>query len=138
MHAHEGACPRERLASFCLEATLREHRCPKCHAGFVALNRDDFFECRECHKQFATGPACGEDAETLEQAYLLGGDSAIRVLVMTSKGRGKFRDDAVIEMLQQEVARAIASREGVRRKRTPSVYQRLLKEIRDERKIKPV
>lgn len=138
MHEHEAGCPQEKLAAFANAALLREHHCPKCHQGSVAINRDDFYECRECRTQFATGPACGEDAATLEKGIILDyhENCAINVVVMTSKGRGKFRDNAIIEVLKQEVEQTIAQREGVRkpRRRTPSIYQRLMKEIRAEQK----
>ena len=133
-HDHSGDCPQGRLTAFCTAMALREYHCPKCHRGFVAINRGDFYECRKCHMQFSTGPACGEPAESLERTYILTDDQAIQVLVMTSKGLGEFRDDAIVKMLRQEVDAAIARREPRRRKRTPSVYQRLMKEIRDEEK----
>lgn len=136
MHDHEAECPQRKLADFCEESSRREHRCPKCHRGDVALNKADFFECRKCHTQFSTSPACGEDAETLEHTYLLA-DTAIRVVVMTLKGDGKFMDDAVIAMLRRDVTETIARRSGrSTRKRTPTVYQRLMREIREEAKRK--
>lgn len=131
-HDHEGECPQENLAAFCQAAALREYRCPKCHAGFVALNRDDFYECRKCHGLFSTGPACGEDVEALERTYLLG-DVAVPVVVMTGKGRGRFRDDEIIKALRAEVKRAIERREP--RKRPPTTYQRLMREVREEQKL---
>jgi hypothetical protein len=116
MHNHEDDCPQLKLEKFCEEKIRYEYRCPKCH-GEVALNRADFFECRKCRAQFATGPACGEVAETLERAYLLNEDTALHVVVMTPKGCGKFRDDEIIEGLRREVAEAIQRRKKSTRSR---------------------
>ena len=109
MHDHETDCPQLKLEEFCVERARREYRCPKCH-GDVALNCADFFECRKCRQQFATGPACGEDVEGLEAVYLLNDDSAIRAVVMTAKGRGKFRDDEIVKSLRRQVTTRRACR----------------------------
>jgi hypothetical protein len=106
LHAHEPECPQGKLTAFAQEAAMRERRCPKCH-GRVAINRDDFFECRSCRTLFSAGPACGEDADTLEHVFLfdIAMENATRAVVLTTKGKGKFRDDAIIAALRREVVR---------------------------------
>jgi len=115
LHEHEEGCPQDMLTKFCQEAVLHEYRCPRCFAGRVAINKGDFFECRKCHTQFSSGPACGEDAETLDRAFLMNDtDDYVKVVVMTVKGNGKFRNDEIIKALRQSVRAA-------RRKRARTV-----------------
>jgi len=111
LHEHEEGCPQDKLTKFCQEAALHEYRCPKC-IGRVAVNKGDFYECRKCRTQFSSGPACGEDVETLDIAFLMNDtDDYVKVAVMTSKGQGKFRNDEIIKALRQAVKRAVRRRQ---------------------------
>lgn len=108
---HDDDCPVEKVRAFWEEKTKREHRCPRCLNGWVAINRGDYWECRKCHRQFSAGLVCaGEDPDTLEKAYILNDwdNCPIYVYVMKCKGNGKFRDDEIANMLMAEKQKALA------------------------------
>lgn len=114
---HEEDCPRAKLIAFCEAKATREHRCPKCHKGFVAINRGDYWECRKCHVQFSAGLVMvGQAAEGSEKAVIFTADwEPIYVYVFTLKGDGQFRDDQILAMLKGEVDKTVKARKRLRR-----------------------
>src|SRR3990172_7183386 len=80
---HRDDCPQKMLDG--LVAMRRHITCGHCHKPAVGLNRNDFFECRECHTQFTSGILMGED---LEKTVLFDYEQneVINVFVLKEKG----------------------------------------------------
>jgi hypothetical protein len=92
---HEPSCPRKGLQDYV--SSRPYYKCPECYRGTVALNKEDYWECRHCRTQFtASEIAGGENPDELKQTFFLGETNFVPVLVMKAKGTGNFADDKVI------------------------------------------
>lgn len=105
-------CPvcgqKEGHAPGCLQAqldhllTLQRHMpCPKCGERQVAVNSDDFFECRKCNTQFSTS-AAEKDAPW----HFLDDPRSFDLLVaaeLSQKGHGNFPLDKKIEEITEQI-----------------------------------
>lgn len=89
---------------------LLDHRvrygCPqKDCRGLVEINDDDYWECHDCHTQFARS-VFTPDGDQLERTIMLTEEEALPVLILKDKGRGIFpyqqRIDHAIELLKQK------------------------------------
>lgn len=102
---HAESCELGRLEK--LVRLQVSHNCPLCHKRSVSLNRDDFYECCECHTQFSRTPLYGEPVHCGVRLHILTEDEALPVHVLAEKGKSNFKFD-------REIAEAQAALHKVR------------------------
>ena len=103
-HAHN--CPQKHLDSLCLarenaQASIIGAAC--CGSQAIELNVDDIYECRNCHKQFATYDGY-DDVKRYHLETASGKE--IVAFCLERRGNGKFRYDEAIERLSALVEKA--------------------------------
>lgn len=103
---HVRGCPVYSRA--CLARSTPTWGCASCR-GQVEPDIDDFLQCRTCSTRYTRGMvADGENPDGLQKTHLRyrGENQAEEeytlVFVLSSKGGGKFRNDAILKRLDRE------------------------------------
>lgn len=101
VQSHDENCPCYQL-NLILDNTP-VIQCPHCRKD-VDLNRDDYFECRKCHKQFATGGFFDNDPKSpVMILHNRRGDEYLKVKELKTLGNSDFPKDARRKALQKEI-----------------------------------
>lgn len=83
-----------------------KHNCPQKNCrGLVEINKDDYWECHDCHTQFSR-TILTPNGDQLKRTVLLTENEALPVLILKDRGRGIFpyqqRIDQANELLKQK------------------------------------
>jgi hypothetical protein len=94
MSDHDRSCPQRAIEA--IYKTEMHINCPNCHKkNGIALNKNDFFECRDCHSQFSSSPiGDGKKIFLMDKDK----DDFIQVINLAEKGEGKFLIDEQYEL----------------------------------------
>lgn len=106
---HAAGCPAGTVEI--LAQQVRHIECPCCNKRAVDLNNEDFYECRECKRQFTTSSAwTSADGEIyfiddprqddMRQAYLL-----------AELGTGRFSQDVALAEARAKLEEAVSAAE---------------------------
>lgn len=111
MANHASSCPLGKLED--ADRRRRFYGCPCCKAAAVDRNDSDYFECRDCHRQF-TRCALGDDVG--ERMYLELDDDFYPVIALPTLGKGIFPSDIFFNNAREQMRRAEIAL-GARKKR---------------------
>jgi len=98
---HEPSCPMGEYEK--AKLLLRRHKCPRCFAENVDVNKSDYFECRSCRRQFSRS-----DTGEGQRLYLFldNKEECLVVTELSEKGEGQFHSDDVLKEAEERLQKA--------------------------------
>lgn len=108
LNDHDEGCPRAQVDFW--EERQRRIPCPTQCGGTVGVNKQDYYECRNCGIQFTSGCGAPEGAEK----YFLDDPKAsdlVMVQVLPNKGSGEFPVDEELKRAQEVLEQALGPKQ---------------------------